>query len=87
MKLFEYMASGRAILVSDLPVLREVLDERTACFYEPENFEDLCRKFAWLISNVRERNQLGNAAKARARDFDWKTRMDGILKAVADYPV
>jgi glycosyltransferase involved in cell wall biosynthesis len=82
LKLFEYMASGRAILVSDLPVLREVLDERTACFYEPENFEDLCQKFAWLISNVRERKQLGNAAQARARDFDWKTRMDKILRAL-----
>jgi glycosyltransferase involved in cell wall biosynthesis len=30
MKMFEYMAAGRAILSSDLPVLREVLDEKMA---------------------------------------------------------
>jgi glycosyltransferase involved in cell wall biosynthesis len=32
MKMFEYMAAGRAILSSDLPVLHEVLDETMAIF-------------------------------------------------------
>jgi glycosyltransferase involved in cell wall biosynthesis len=36
MKLFEYLACGRAILTSDLPVLREVLSENNAAFYPPE---------------------------------------------------
>ena len=86
LKLFEYLASSRAILASDLPVLREVLDEQTAIFYEPENFEDLCRKFATLVSNGNLRRQLGKAAKASAQAYDWKTRMAGILKAVVSLP-
>jgi glycosyltransferase involved in cell wall biosynthesis len=32
MKMFEYMAAGRAILSSNLPVLREVLDDSMAVF-------------------------------------------------------
>jgi len=35
MKMFEYMAAGRAIVTSDLPVIREVLNEKSAIFCEP----------------------------------------------------
>jgi glycosyltransferase involved in cell wall biosynthesis len=37
MKMFEYMAAGRAILSSDLPVLHEVLDETMAIFCPLDN--------------------------------------------------
>ncbi len=37
MKMFEYMAVGRAIISSDLPVIHEVLDEKTAIFCPPED--------------------------------------------------
>jgi len=39
MKLFEYMASRRAIVASDLTALREVLDEQTAVLVEPADPE------------------------------------------------
>ncbi|MEW6400351.1 MAG: glycosyltransferase [Chloroflexota bacterium] len=35
MKMFEYMAAGRAIVSADLPVIREVLNEGNAVFCEP----------------------------------------------------
>jgi glycosyltransferase involved in cell wall biosynthesis len=35
MKMFEYMAAGRAIVTSDLLVIREVLNEGNAVFCEP----------------------------------------------------
>jgi glycosyltransferase involved in cell wall biosynthesis len=35
MKMFEYMAAGRAIVTADLPVIREVLNEANAVFCEP----------------------------------------------------
>ena len=37
MKMFEYMAARRAIVTSDLPVIREVLNEKNALFCEPDN--------------------------------------------------
>jgi glycosyltransferase involved in cell wall biosynthesis len=35
MKMFDYMAAGRAILSADLPVIHEVLNESNAVFCEP----------------------------------------------------
>jgi glycosyltransferase involved in cell wall biosynthesis len=35
MKMFEYMAAGRAIVTADLPVIREVLNEKNAVFCKP----------------------------------------------------
>ncbi len=35
MKMFEYMAAGRAIVTADLPVIREVLNEKNAVFCMP----------------------------------------------------
>ena len=81
LKLFEYMASGRAILASDLPVLREVLNEGVAVFYPPEDFSALCRCFAGLVAESSTRKRLGDAARKAAQAYDWRTRMDGIIKA------
>lgn len=81
LKLFEYLATGRAILASDLPVLREVLNDQNASFYAPEDFADLCQKFAQLLSDPGLRKRLGEAARLSAQAYDWKTRMAGILDA------
>ena len=82
MKLFEYMAAGRCILASDLPVLREVLSEQTAAFFEPENFSDLCDKFAELLSNTTRREKLASAARGAVKAYSWKTRMAGIMRVI-----
>ena len=37
LKIFEYMSAGRAIIVSDLPVLREVLTEENALLVPPDD--------------------------------------------------
>lgn len=82
LKLFEYLAVGRAILASDLPVLREVLNEDLAVFYPPEDFSALCSSFAGLLADSGKRNQLGNAAAKAAQAYDWRARMSMILDAV-----
>lgn len=84
MKLFEYMAARRCILASDLPVLREVLNENNAAFYEPENYNDLCDKFAALISDEAARRKLSNAAFEDVQVYSWKTRMAGIMRVIKD---
>ena len=40
MKMFEYMAAGRAIVSADLPVIREVLNEENAVFCKPDDIDD-----------------------------------------------
>ena len=83
LKLFEYMAAGRCILASDLPVLREILNEKNACFFQPEDFNDLCERFSTLIANSGLRKKLGAAAREDVKAYEWKTRMARILNAVS----
>jgi len=82
LKLFEYLAAGRAILASDLPVLREVLNEDLVAFYPPEDFSALCSSFAGLLADSSKRKRLGDAARNAAQAYDWRTRMNKILDAV-----
>jgi glycosyltransferase involved in cell wall biosynthesis len=83
MKMFEYMAAGRAILTSDLPVLREVLNDQNAIFYEPENFSDLKRKFSELIENPALRERIAAQARLDVEKYSWQRRMRLILESFA----
>jgi glycosyltransferase involved in cell wall biosynthesis len=64
LKIFEYMASGKPILASDLPVLHEVLaDERTALLCNPDDAAPWVRSIERLIAEPGLRSALGLAAK------------------------
>lgn len=79
MKLFEYLASGRAILASDLPVLHEVLNESNAVFYPPEDRVQMRQQFSRLLHNEPFRNKIALQAKMDAQQYSWKRRMQAIL--------
>jgi len=74
MKMFEYMAAGRAILTSDLPVLREVLDETTAVFCPAENEAAWESALAELLGDEKRRQALGQQARANAARYAWVER-------------
>ncbi len=78
--MFEYMAAGRAILTSDLPVLREVLNENNALFYAIEDFDDLKTKFTMLISDAELRDKLSRQARTDVAQYTWQKRMQKIVE-------
>lgn len=84
LKMFEYMAAARAILTSDLPVLREVLNENNALFYAIEDYEDLKAKFTILVNDAELRDQLARQARADVTQYTWKQRMQKIIKRFAE---
>ena len=45
LKMFEYMAAARPIVASDLPALREVLNENNALLIPPDNATALAAAF------------------------------------------
>lgn len=79
MKMFEYLASGRAILASDLPVFREVLDETTAAFCPPEDAEAWARALRALLADPPRRHLLGQRARQVAQQYSWTRRAERIL--------
>lgn len=81
LKLFEYMAAGRAILCSDLPVLREVLNETNAVFYTPEDLGDMTAGFDALVKDEGKRQALAAQALSDVNQYEWKARMQKIMQA------
>jgi glycosyltransferase involved in cell wall biosynthesis len=74
MKMFEYMAAGRAIISSDLPVIHEVLDAATAVFCPPQEFASWKEALMDLKNNEEKRIELGKAARSYSQAFTWKNR-------------
>ncbi len=79
-KLFEYMASRRPIIASDLPSIREILDERTAIFFEPDNSESLSQKIGYLLSATDEAALMAERAFHAAQSYTWEKRAKIILE-------
>jgi glycosyltransferase involved in cell wall biosynthesis len=82
MKLFEYMAAGRAIISSDLPVLREVLHEENAILVAPEDVEGWDEALRHLMAD--ETLRAGLAAKARKEvvQYSWESRARRALEGI-----
>ncbi len=84
LKLFEYMASGRPIVASDLPSIREVLDEESAVFVEPDNAQSLARGIKKVLSDEKLGESISARARAKARKFTWDLRAASILAFIRD---
>jgi glycosyltransferase involved in cell wall biosynthesis len=80
MKMFEYLACGRAILTSDLPVLHEVLDGGNACFCAPEDLESWSMGLQRLMEDADYRQTLSRGALATAARFTWRERARRALE-------
>jgi glycosyltransferase involved in cell wall biosynthesis len=82
MKMFEYMAAGRAILSSDLPVLREVLNEGNALLCPPPPAGEAAWEaaFSRLISDETLRKRLSSQARRDVEEYAWLTRAERCLK-------
>lgn len=79
MKMFEYMACGRAILSSDLPVIREVLNESNALLCPPEDPDSWERALASLLTHPEQRAALGRQARLDVQAYTWLGRAQKAL--------
>ena len=82
LKLFEYMASKRPIIASDLPSLKEILTEKDASFFIPDDAKDLSRVISNLISDKQYQQQLSGHAYFKVNEYTWDKRADKIIKAL-----
>ncbi|MDI6448180.1 glycosyltransferase [Anaerobaca lacustris] len=82
MKLFEYMASRRAIIASDLPVLREVLDERMAILVPPEDTDRWAEAIKRCEDGQFRDNLAQNAYEAFLKDYTWEKRAQKALEGI-----
>ena len=75
LKLFEYMALGRAIVAPNKPNIREILvDGETAVLFDPDNPTSFPSAIDRLISDPYLREEIGSAARKIIieRDLTWE---------------
>ena len=87
LKLFEYLTTGRPIVASDLPAIREVLTNgETALLVPPGDAEALAAALARLAGDQALQARLGAAARALAADYSWDARaarLEAVLAGVS----
>ncbi len=81
LKLFEYMAAGKPIVASDLPVLREVLEDgRNALLASPDDPDAWEAAVTRLVDDPALRARLGAAARSDLlREHTWDARARRVL--------
>ena len=80
LKIFEYMASGRPFIASDLPVLREVLDNNKNCLMVPPDSIDAWEAAIRKLSDINLRKRLADFARQDfEKNYTWKGRAEKII--------
>jgi len=82
LKMFEYMASGRAIISSDLPVIREVLNEDNAYLVPPDDIDKWIKTIQHIQLNKEEALKKTNIAKKDVIKYSWNSRVKSIMEIV-----
>lgn len=81
LKIFEYMAYGKAIIVSDLPVLREIIHHGyNGLLCQPNNIEAWENALYALIKDPNLRKELGENARSDFKQrYTWQKRAEAVL--------
>jgi glycosyltransferase involved in cell wall biosynthesis len=84
MKMFEYMAAGKPIISSDLPILHEVLSEENAIFCSYDDVDQWVDAINLVINNPELSINLGRQARLDVEKYTWieraKKSLDGFVK-------
>lgn len=79
LKIFEYMSSNKAILVSDLKVIREVLDDDSAFFCEVDSLESWINQINIILKDpLLAKKRASNAHTKFFNNFTWQRRAEQI---------
>lgn len=82
LKMFEYMASKRPIVASDLPSLRSVLNESNSLLFKAGDSEDLAHKINILSNDLELQSNLSKQAYKDVQRYAWDMRVENILKNI-----
>jgi glycosyltransferase involved in cell wall biosynthesis len=82
LKLFEYMAAGRAIILKDMPALREIVDEESARFFRAGDAKALANAIEGLYVDGANAERLAAAAVRRAQGYTYEARARKIAEVV-----
>jgi len=78
-KMFEYMASKRPIVVSDLPSIRDVLNEGNAILVKSDDPEALAIGIRGVLESKKLAEEISAKAFTDVQNYTWEKRVQAIL--------
>lgn len=84
LKLFEYMAAGKAVVASRVGQIAELVqDGENGFLFEPGDFQELIAKTSQLIERSDLRDRLARSARETIlKQYSWKVNADQILNII-----
>lgn len=83
LKLFEYLAAGKPIIASDLPTIREVIDEKSAVLVAPSDPSSLAGGMEKILSDPSFAKELAERSHALVAQYSWEVRAHRILSFIS----
>jgi glycosyltransferase involved in cell wall biosynthesis len=83
-KLFEYMATGCAIVASDLPALREILDDSDAIWVRPADAAALAAGIRRVGEDAALASELGRRVREKSAGYTWDARAAKLIAALGE---
>ncbi|NQU77784.1 glycosyltransferase family 4 protein [Candidatus Falkowbacteria bacterium] len=82
LKMFEYMACKVPIVTTDLPTVREILDEESAVFVKPGEPASLASGFRKVLESEEKGRGIALDAYEKIKKYTWDKRADNILRFI-----
>jgi glycosyltransferase involved in cell wall biosynthesis len=85
MKLFEYMASKRPIVSTNIPTISKVIEHgKSALLAAPNNIEQLKNYVMELVEDSEKSNRIVINAFEAVKKYEWKERCKKIIQKVTE---
>jgi len=83
LKMFEYMASKKPIISSELEKLKPILNEDNCLFFKPGDSSDMADKIIKVLDDEILRKKITNQAYEDVKQYVWSKRAEKILKHIS----
>lgn len=80
LKMFEYMAAQKPVVASDLPSIREVLNEENSILVEPDNAQALAGGIKKALENYQLSDRISEKVFRDVQNYTWDKRAEKICQ-------
>lgn len=77
----EAMSSGTPVVVSDIPVMREVCGD-AAMYADPYDEDDIASKIQYILENPKVGQKLVKLGRIQARKYTWKNATNALIREI-----
>lgn len=82
-KLFDYLASQRPLISSDLPCLRSILNKKNCVFCKPGDARDLADKIKYVLNSPDLAKKIVKQASEDIKKYTWLARAKRIIELIS----